>query len=55
MGFTEGQAAQAFFACDKNEMLAANYLFENSESLHQEEQGVPPHIEVKKEEQKKQQ
>jgi hypothetical protein len=36
MGFTEMQAAQAFFACEKNEMLAANFLFENSVSLREE-------------------
>jgi ubiquitin len=44
LGFTEMQAAQAFFACDKNEMMAANFLFENAESLRQEaeEEGPPP-------------
>jgi len=37
------QAAQAFFACDKNEMLAANFLFENAESLREEaDEGVAP-------------
>ena len=27
-GFTKERAAEAFFACDKNEEMAANFLFE---------------------------
>jgi UV excision repair protein RAD23 len=29
LGFTEEECVQAYFACDKNEMMAANFLIEN--------------------------
>ena len=38
LGFSQEHATQAYFACDKDEKMAADFLMDNAESLHQEEE-----------------
>jgi UV excision repair protein RAD23 len=40
LGFSQAQAAQAFIACDRNETLAANFLFESGFDDEMEDAGA---------------
>lgn len=39
LGFSQQQAAQAFLACDRNEQLAANFLFEGGDDMMDDYEG----------------
>lgn len=41
LGFTQNQAIRAFIACDRNEELAANFLFENPDDDDDDEPQAP--------------